>query len=446
MKVVIFPSAAYDCPQGCSCARNNLRFFPIANIVPNLFPRWSLMWPVLICGFLCLLIPKTGSAATEKWKSENLTIQLSEKGQEGNYTGTIIFDGVEFSATATHEGNGYSGHFETSGMKFPFSLTPKGNQFLFESGGNQYPVMKELPTAQNPFAKPTTENPFSTAVQSKKPHSDPVRSCEFTSGFRIEIPASWQVTPSNQGVVIFPDDIQHDPSGNPLELLVLSATSADGIIQPDDPRVGQFFDSEYKSNFPTFQRAQNETQMIVTSKGPAAVFNYRGKLPNGEDGLHQIYVTIHENVAAFLIHMGQQNLVNARQSGIAAIWKTLDRTAPQLDAALIRSWRFSETQGSSGFGNYMGSTTEHVWEFNASGNVAYATKTYISGTTSGTSASIDGSWDISYGHFSIRGSQLQIQWTDGGSSTYSYAVVEDSSRTPTLKLQRSDWDRPKYFQ
>lgn len=390
----------------------------------------------------------------KKWAGEGL--QLTLTALEGNtYEGELNFRNQVFFVNAQYDNAEFIGAFGSrEGERFPFLLTENSDgSFTFDTDGNLYVLESQNSSSPNPLAR-QSENPLSKLSQKEEGVLEPdavepmsYKIHKHPSGYFFSLPETWQITENQMGMILLADDAPLDAQGNPLELIIASSVPAPNLTDPTDPQVGLFFDNEYRNSFPGFTRS-SEIMEINSALGETAIYTYTGSLPGGEEGLHHIYVTLHENVGVYLIHLGKEEAVLKRQKTVEQLWMSLDKEPAQIDPAIIRSWSMADFESSSGYGNTLSSTTRHVWEFSPSGRVVYAYKTFISGTVDEGMAggTYDGSWNVYEGSVSTKEGRLPVMWDTGEVGEYEYRVFQDHQGVPSLKLQRSDWDKPKYYQ
>lgn len=75
------------------------------------------------------------------YRGENIafTVQFAN----GQYTGTLEFNGQTYPVQAAAQGEQLAGTFQASGAAFDFVFYPKDTFFTLESGGNSYNLMKQ---------------------------------------------------------------------------------------------------------------------------------------------------------------------------------------------------------------------------------------------------------------------------------------------------------------
>lgn len=406
-----------------------------------------LSWFAFLCSFL-------HCAEQKKWEGDGLELTLSTL-EDDLYEGELIFGDQIFGVDARYEGAAFNGTFGSNDSEhFPFVLTENSDgSFTFDSDGNVYVLQMQKDSTPNPLArKPANRLSKSPEIEQEGIEPDISQKISYKthrhpSGYFFSLPETWQITENQMGMILLADDAPRDAQGNPLELMIASAVPAPNLTDPMDPQIGVFFDNEYRTYFPDFTR-KPEVIETTNALGKTAIYTYTGPLPGGEVGLHHIYVTLHDNIGVYLIHLGKEDAVLKRQKTVEQLWKSLDKEPAQIDPSLIRSWSQSDFESSSGYGNTISSTTRHVWEFSPSGRVIYAYKTFISGTVDEGMAggSYDGSWNVFEGSVRTEGETLFVVWDTGETNEYEYRVFQDHQGVTSLKLKRSDWKKSNYYQ
>ena len=262
------------------------------------------------------------------------------------------------------------------------------------------------------------------------------------SGFSFGHPDGWDVQTTAEGVLLLPDDAPRDAAGEPTEAFVLGGEEAAGIRAADDPQVLAYFRSLYEPGGFTYAGAGEALENAV---GKAAVYRFDGRLPGGDALRHTIYINIHQGLGVFMIHMAAQERAERREPVARAGWSTLGRGAPQFDMNVVGEWHHSRTAHSASPGASVGSTTRSMYRFQSDGRVDLGVTSRVDGHNPGVIVTSEGGGDMSSGTFHTHGDSLTITWDNGNISQYTYSVFMHSDGRPALRLQRADWERPRFY-
>lgn len=266
-------------------------------------------------------------------------------------------------------------------------------------------------------------------------------------GIQFNYPGDWVLKEDEAGIYVVPQPITMTPQGIPEEFLLFQSVAAEGITNPADPRVVQFFEQIWSANFPGMKRA-GTTQSFQTKLGAATVLAFEGKPGAGPAQRHVVFLTIHEDQGIYMVHLAPQNS-NRNLIGTARqVFASLAATPPAIDSDLLRSWSRSSTEGSVGLGASVFSNSTVTWTFKPDGTVLYSSRTRIDGNTTGlgVNAHSEGGPNVSTGRYSAAKGELFITWNGGNTERYQYKVFLDHEGTPSLKLVPFGEKKAQYYQ
>ncbi|MGP0629730.1 hypothetical protein ACTRW9_08480 [Nitrospina sp. 32_T5] len=267
------------------------------------------------------------------------------------------------------------------------------------------------------------------------------------AGIQFDYPGDWLLKEDESGIYVIPQPVQFNPQGIPEEFLLFQSVAAEGITDPRDPRVAQFFDQIWTTNFPGMKRS-DQPKAFTTKLGAATVMTFEGKLPAGVTHRHVVFLTIHQDQGIYMIHLAPQNSKRGLENTARKVFASLASTPPSIDSALLRRWSKSTTEGSVGIGASVFANSTVTWTFQQDGTVLYSSKTRVDGNTTGlgVNAHSEGSPNVTTGRYSAANGQLFIYWESGATERYTYKVFLDHEGTPSLKLVPFGEKKAQYYQ
>ncbi|MCF8719836.1 hypothetical protein [Nitrospina gracilis] len=267
------------------------------------------------------------------------------------------------------------------------------------------------------------------------------------AGIQFDYPGDWLLKEDESGIYVIPQPVQFNPQGIPEEFLLFQSVAAEGITDPKDPRVAEFFDQIWTANFPGMKRT-GQPNAFTTKLGAATVMTFQGKLPAGVTHKHVVFLTIHQDQGIYMIHLAPQDSKRGLENTARKVFASLAATPPSIDSALLRSWSRSTTEGSVGLGASVFSNSTVTWTFKPDGTVLYSSQTRVDGNTAGlgVNAHSEGGPNVSTGRYSAANGQLFIYWEGGATERYTYKVFLDHEGTPSLKLVLFGEKKAKYYQ
>ncbi len=93
--------------------------------------------------------PLGGGSYAGKYSDGKLTVDWTES--NGAYTGTISLGTTQYPASAKSNGPNVEGAFDAGGTKFPFTVSPSGDDLILVSGGKTY-TLKRIGAPPAPLA------------------------------------------------------------------------------------------------------------------------------------------------------------------------------------------------------------------------------------------------------------------------------------------------------
>ncbi|MCF8722352.1 hypothetical protein LQ236_000372 [Nitrospina gracilis] len=267
------------------------------------------------------------------------------------------------------------------------------------------------------------------------------------AGIQFDYPGDWLLKEDESGIYVIPQPVQFNQQGIPEEFLLFQSVAAEGITDPKDPRVAQFFDQIWTANFPGMKRS-GQPKAFTTKLGAATVMTFEGKLPAGVTHRHVVFLTIHQDQGIYMIHLAPKNSKRVLENTAQKVFASLASTPPSIDSALLRSWSKSTTEGSVGVGASVFANSTITWTFKQDGTVLYGSKTRVDGHTTGlgVNAHSEGSPNVTTGRYSAANGQLFIYWEGGATERYTYKVFLDHEGTPSLKLVPFGEKKAQYYQ
>ncbi|MEZ5357021.1 MAG: lipocalin family protein [Bryobacteraceae bacterium] len=265
--------------------------------------------------------------------------------------------------------------------------------------------------------------PFALTAQ-----SGPGKTLDHPSGIVLEYPASWQTRQEGGLVAMVPDGFAADEKGQPLELFLLGSESAAGIATPGDPKVIAYLEEQLGQLLGPVKRA-GEVTTLTTTLGAGAVIPFEASpKPGAGPVAARVYVVLHEGTGIFLAHIARKDLMAKREAAAKAIFASFRARKRDVDAALLHTWRRENYTRSSGNGASLSNSTYVYWTFQADGTVLYSTRSHTYGDTAGLGVIVQGdsTSDVSKGKYTLQGSVMRIQWSDGTNETYEYNVFQST--------------------
>ncbi len=260
-------------------------------------------------------------------------------------------------------------------------------------------------------------------------------------GIQFKYPDNWEVKQDDTGIYLIPNSAPRNAQGIPEEFVVFQSAPAEGVTDPTAPNVVDWFDQLWNQGFPGMKRS-GPAKALKTGLGPAASMVYEGK-----GSRHRVYVTLFEDQGIIMGHLLQNKTTSQLDSTVRTIFTSLNRGKVQVDPNLVRTWRRSNTVGSSDLNGSFYSNSTVTWVFKADGTVLYSSKVRIDGNTAdlGVNVHSEGDPSIYQGRFVTSNKQLHIKWSSGLEENYQYSVFLDHEGTPSLKLT-APGEKPKYYQ
>ena len=251
-------------------------------------------------------------------------------------------------------------------------------------------------------------------------------SFEHPRGFTFQYPEDWELSTTATGLFVLPAEVERDAQGQPLAMFLVGAEDASGITRPDQPEVLAWFDKEIAQLLPAMRRS-GKPAPLDTLVGAGAGLTYLGVTVTGVGGRADAYVTLHQGLAIFMLHMGRKDLVAAHSSEARRMFASFGWQQGQVDRDLVGSWYGNESSSSSSVGardgmDVVGASTNRYWEFHADGSVAYTSGRFYGSVgdmsiddAGGAPAGWRGTWSVS-------SDLLTVLWSDGSVERYSYKV------------------------
>jgi len=388
-----------------------------------------------------------------RWQGAELGVLLQKDGIQ--YSGHFELGGERFPLTAKRRGEGLDGSFMAEGERYAFTADKTQRGMTFHSGGVDYVVTKVASPAQpaNPLANPgTPAPPAMPAVPGTTRSAPKTKAFRHPLGFEFQHPETWQVQSNNEGIVVIPAGVERDAGGQPMELFLISAESAEEVERPDQPEVLAFFDQSLAQMFPKMKRTA-KPNALACLLGPGAVLRYTGKTPANIEGHADIYVTLHKGMGVYMLHLGRTEQVERHNADARHMFSTFGWQKGQSDPNLTALWHRNEFSNSSSLGvggstDSLSSSTNIYWQFSADGTVTYTSGSRVFGDVGG-AVSIDSGADPGNtwrGTWSVTGEkQLAIVWNGGGAESYQYVVFDHTEGQVALKLTAPGEEKGTFY-
>ncbi|MFT5051850.1 MAG: hypothetical protein ACI8QZ_003279 [Chlamydiales bacterium] len=388
-----------------------------------------------------------------RWQGAELSVTLQKDG--ARYRGHFELAGSRFPLTARPNGQGIEGSFEAEGEQYPFTAVTTKRGMTFHSGGSDYAVTKVASPdrPENLLADDgAATNPGVAATTRSAPRT---KSFRHPLGFEFQHPEKWRVESSDDGIVVVPDEVKRDPSGQPLELFLISAEDAAAVDRPDQAEVLSFFDQSLAQMLPGMKR-KAQPEALACLLGQGAVLRYSGRTPTNMDGHADIYLTLHNGLGVYMMHLGRKDQVERHKAEARHMFSTFGWQKGQTDPNLIALWHRNDFSSSSSVGlggsmDSVGSSTNTYWQFNADGTVTYTSGSRLFGNVggAGSQVSIDSGADPGNtwrGTWSVNANKgLTLIWNGGGAETYEYVVFDHTEGQVALKLTAPGEKKGTYY-
>lgn len=88
-----------------------------------------------------------------EYAGDGLKLIVAPDGANDGFRGTIEMGGQSFTYQARLENGALRGSFAADKHSFPFVVTPRGDEFVFDTEGTTYVLRKAVPKAKNPLAR-----------------------------------------------------------------------------------------------------------------------------------------------------------------------------------------------------------------------------------------------------------------------------------------------------
>jgi hypothetical protein len=258
------------------------------------------------------------------------------------------------------------------------------------------------------------------------PQAAEVKTFQHPSGISFQYPAAWELRRQGNLLALIPEGFVKDEKGQPLELLLLGSEPAPGIASSTDPRVSSFLEDQLRRLFPVVKRVRNP-EPFATPLGTGAAITFES-VQGGVELRQRIYVLVHEQTGIFLAHIARRDIADKRDASARQIFTSFRRSEPQVDQALLHTWRRENYSRSNDATSSVSNSTNIYWRFLPDGTVLYSTRSQTFADTAGlgVTASADSSSGVARGKYWTQNGVLNITWSDGTRETYEYNVFRAS--------------------
>lgn len=162
-------------------------------------------------------------------------------------------------------------------------------------------------------------------------------------GFEFVQPADWSLQEQGDMLVLTPVNQAKNAQG-PLEVYLITGerVDAEGIRQPDDPRVAAYLDQMVRQLSPALNRT-GQPGSIETSAGKAIILDWAGKNPQGQEVVARCYVNIIRGYGVTLAGIGLKDKVEARDAVLRRMFVSFGMSEGRQDPELAGRWSLSGT-------------------------------------------------------------------------------------------------------
>lgn len=426
-----------------------------------------------------------GYSGTYSLQSQDVTLSLiMNQDAQGNITGTLssstgmqfqlegmVEEGTALGACYDNQGGAY---FEAylDGDQLYFGLINVDEQdmpdynsmqeFLFTRTGQSAaptPPQPTRPSTVTPPAQPQTQSAgqpqkMATTQKNLPTHSGrPGKTYRHPAGFSFWYPDQWTLKEHDNFLQLIPPN-PGTAGQDPTELYLLSGESvgAEGIFNPDDPRVTSYMDEQVRAVSP-FLQYKGKIADINMSQGKGVLLGWEGKNPRGDNVIARSYVCIIKQHGVALTAIGFTDQIESRSQDLKQMFTSFGFGEGQNDPALIGSWKLASTYAVQ---------NESVWETDWSRAKAVSeSKSILEFYPDGRWVRTDefymlaGAGDIwlesndkssSQGKWNAGDGSLYMVWEDNSYEDYKYRV-EMTAQGAKLRLVTGDkgelWERTR---
>ena len=156
-------------------------------------------------------------------------------------------------------------------------------------------------------------------------------------GFQCWRPKDWSVQGGANNPVLVPPDPKRNRFGL-AEYYAFMGDTAEGITQPDDPRIVQYFQQGLANRFP-FLRPTGRPKVVPVSSGKGAILTWEGVQPQlNKPYVLQVFVTLLRGWGVALVAVGEKDAVMAREKDLRAIFDSFGCTEGKVDRNVVGAW------------------------------------------------------------------------------------------------------------
>lgn len=258
------------------------------------------------------------------------------------------------------------------------------------------------------------------------------------TGLSLHYPPDWQFSVQNAAAMLTPPDQASNAQG-PSEVYLLLSESANGITSVEDPRVIPYLEAQLAQLAP-FLRRGGQPESVSTANRPGIALHWSGQNPFGLAVRAFMQATI---LKGYVLALGDQAKINARETTVRAIFASLDAGEGQHDPVLVGAWKFWSYHGSAD-GRY-GSETSRQFRLQADGFCFWSSSSESSGSFAGRDSFGNTTWTgglagqnssgIRRGRWTGGGGELNVVWDDGSTAYWKYQVNPPTGTNRRLFLQ-----------
>jgi len=184
------------------------------------------------------------------------------------------------------------------------------------------------------------------AVLAVRGAPDMAQTYQHSTGFFFRYPSDWRAQEGQEGVALTPPD-PFRIDGEPAEAFFVIGDTADGIVRPEDPKVGAYLDQLFGQGF-LKSTGQPERRKYPRHEG--AIYSWEGTSPEGQgDFKASAWITILEGYAIGAFALTPKDRFEARARVIEDIFSTFGFERPKSDPRLFGYWRYTDTYTSGTF-------------------------------------------------------------------------------------------------
>ncbi|MFO0550850.1 MAG: hypothetical protein U0271_20845 [Polyangiaceae bacterium] len=377
-----------------------------------------------------------------RWEGRDVVLELGAV-QGDRVAGVLLIDHSAYPVRGVVAGGALTAGFESDGALYSLTAKLVDGELVVESDGEVFRLSKSTVKRGNPLTGRTAGAPPATAQPAAQPAAPPPKTepaahppwddgsttYRHPTGGEMRLPRGWQVTQTQLGLELIPPDRAYTPRG-PAEVYLVAAQAAPGVTRPDEPLVLARVDGLLRQVIPTLGPPG-----APTASGDGIRVLWAGRDPMTGNPISAVaYLRLVDGALAGIIGAGEQQRIDVRLEGLAAIFLSFRKGEGRRDPALVGTWHSWTFRASSSMisGGSTSHETRKVIHLGADGVVRERANYEGAGNFRGKDSYGDPSWSAGYasqsndertGNWTAGDGMFYLTWSDGGGGAWPYQIV-----------------------